>query len=61
MPVALHFGWITAAALVNFNNWLARIGAPLRAKEAAAYASRDRTGVVYISLDAPPARARRWP
>ena len=38
-PVALHFGWITAAALVNANNWLARTVVSVRAKEAAAHAS----------------------
>jgi len=38
-PIVLHFGWICAAALVNLNNWLARIGAPLALKEATAYAS----------------------
>lgn len=38
-PVALHFGWITAASLVNLHNWLARRGTPLRQKEAAVYAS----------------------
>lgn len=38
-PVALHFGWITAASLVNLNNYLARRGTPLRVREGAAYAS----------------------
>ena len=38
-PVAPHFGWITAASLVNLHNWLARRGTPLRQKEAAVYAS----------------------
>lgn len=32
-PVALHFGWISAASLVNLNNWLARAAAPLRTRE----------------------------
>uniref|UniRef100_A0A7S0Q3J2 Uncharacterized protein n=1 Tax=Coccolithus braarudii TaxID=221442 RepID=A0A7S0Q3J2_9EUKA len=39
VPVTLHFGWITAAALVNANNYLARTVASVRAKEAAAHAS----------------------
>ena len=38
-PVALHFGWITAASLVNLNNWLARRGTSLWVKEAAALSS----------------------
>ena len=38
-PVALHFGWITAAALVNLNNYLARRAAPLRLREAASRGS----------------------
>ena len=31
--MALHFGWISAASLVNLNNWLARAAAPLRTRE----------------------------
>ena len=38
-PVALHFGWITAASLVNLNNWLARRATALRVREVAAYSS----------------------
>jgi len=38
-PVALHFGWITAASLVNLNNWLARRAAPLHLREAASLGS----------------------
>ena len=38
-PLTLHFGWITAASLVNFNNWLARVGRSLRTKEIAAHGS----------------------
>eukprot|EP00966_Prymnesium_polylepis_P088604 2050486-Prymnesium_polylepis.1 len=39
VPVALHFGWITAASLVNLNNWLARKGTSLAAKEVSAHDS----------------------
>lgn len=38
-PLALHLGWITAAALVNLNNWLARRGSSVALKEAAAIGS----------------------
>ena len=38
-PVALHFGWITAASLVNLHNWLARRGTALRLKQVAAHVS----------------------
>jgi hypothetical protein len=38
-PVTLHFGWITAAALVNLNNWLSRAAASLRVRELSAHAS----------------------
>ena len=38
-PVTLHYGWITAAALVNLNNWLARRGSSVRLKEVAAQGS----------------------
>jgi len=38
-PVALHFGWISAASLVNLNNWLARRGTNLHLKEVVALSS----------------------
>ena len=38
-PLTLHFGWICAAALVNFNNWLAKGGASVAVKQIAACAS----------------------
>ena len=38
-PVTLHFGWISAASLVNLNNWLARRGTSLGLKEAVAKGS----------------------
>lgn len=38
-PLVLHFGWVTAAALVNFNNWLALRGTSVVLKETAVYAS----------------------
>jgi hypothetical protein len=38
-PVALHFGWITAASLVNLNNWLARRKSTLQLKKAVAFGS----------------------
>ena len=38
-PLALHFGWLCCATLVNFNKWLAESAKPLALKEAAALAS----------------------
>jgi hypothetical protein len=38
-PVTLHYGWITAATLVNTNNWISRTSGSLRVKEATAHAS----------------------
>jgi hypothetical protein len=38
-PIVLHLGWISAASLVNANNWLAKRGTPVGAKTAAAAAS----------------------
>ena len=38
-PIVLHLGWISAASLVNANNWLAKRGTPVGAKTAASAAS----------------------
>lgn len=38
-PIALHFGWISAASLVNLNNWLARRESSLALRERAALGS----------------------
>ncbi len=38
-PIVLHFGWLTAASLVNANNWLARRGTEVRVKAGVAAAS----------------------
>lgn len=38
-PLTLHFGWISCAALVNFNNFLARTATATPLKELAAHAS----------------------
>lgn len=38
-PIVLHFGWITAASLVNWNNWLARRGTAVSVKAFVACAS----------------------
>ena len=38
-PIVLHLGWITAASLVNLNNWLARRGTSVGIKAAVAKAS----------------------
>ena len=38
-PIALHFGWISAASLVNLNNWLARRESSLVLRERAALGS----------------------
>jgi len=39
IPITLHFGWITCATLVNFNNWMANNGSTISAKLAAAYST----------------------
>ncbi|CAK0912136.1 unnamed protein product [Prorocentrum cordatum] len=39
LPITLHFGWISCAALVNLNNWMANSGSGLRAKLVLAYGS----------------------
>mmetsp|Transcript_35043 Transcript_35043/g.78971 ORF Transcript_35043/g.78971 Transcript_35043/m.78971 type:complete len:413 (-) Transcript_35043:7-1245(-) len=39
IPIALHFGWITCATLVNMNKWLSLNGSSRRIKVAAAYSS----------------------
>ena len=38
-PIALHFGWISAASLVALNNWLARRESSLVLRERAALGS----------------------
>ena len=38
-PIVLHFGWITSASLVNWNNWLAHRGTAVSIKAFAACAS----------------------
>ena len=32
LPITLHFGWISCATLVNFNNWMSNNGSGLRVK-----------------------------
>lgn len=51
-PLTLHFGWISCAALVNLNNWLARIRADVRVKEMASHASAIAAvaAAVYVSM-----------
>ena len=49
-PLTLHFGWISAATLVNLNKFLALRGSSLRLKEAAALGSVLVAAVLAVSV-----------
>lgn len=44
VPITLHFGWTTAAALVNWNGWMARCSVDLQ------WSAWPQTVFLYISL-----------